>query len=103
MKQFIQQIGRLYRRGKDSCLLNMLSVTKEKDNPFSSAICATFKDLQEALSAIALETGVEKKEALVRAENVLIALHGALVLSRGTGSTGPFRRMQLRLPMMMLG
>ncbi len=102
IKLFASQIGKLYNNGKESCLLNMLSSTKSEDNPFAKAICSTFKTLQKALSDIAHDAGFEKKEAQVRAENVLVALQGALVLSRGIGDTAPFERMQERLPAILL-
>lgn len=102
MALFVDQIGKLYNHGRDACLLNMLSTTKSKDNPFAKAIYATFESLKAALSDIAVQKGLGQKEAHLRAENVLIEIQGALVFSRGTGKTAPFERMLQRLPHILL-
>ncbi len=95
---FATRIGSLYHRGKDSCLLNLLSVTKSEDNPFAGMIHETFRRLSRSLSQVARDAGADPKDARLRAEEVLIAIQGALVLSRGIGSTAPFRRMQKKIP-----
>jgi len=100
---FATQIGKLYNNGKDACLLNVLSTTKAVDNPFASAIHSTFETLKTALSEIAMEKNIDRKEAEIRAERVLIEIQGALVLSRGTGATAPFKRILQNLPKTLLG
>lgn len=99
---FSKQIGNIYDNGKDSCLLNMLSTTKYEDNPFAELINATFKSLKSALENIAMQAGVNKKQAKLRAETVLVEIQGALVLSRATGTCEPFKHMQRRLPEILL-
>jgi len=99
---FVHQIGKIYENGKNSCILNMLSATKCENNPFSEAINNTFKTLQVALSDIAVQAGNDRKEAQNRAENILVEIQGALVLSRAMNSTAPFKRMQKRLPDILL-
>lgn len=100
---FATQIGKLYNNGKDACLLNVLSTTKAMDNPFASAIHSTFETLKNALSEIAMEKGIDKKEAGIRAEKVLIEIQGALVLSHATGTIAPFKRTLQHLPETLLG
>jgi hypothetical protein len=41
---------------------------------------------------VLIEAGIDPAEADRRAENVIIAVEGALVMCRGSGRTEPFRR-----------
>jgi TetR/AcrR family transcriptional repressor of lmrAB and yxaGH operons len=50
------------------------------------------------LAAVAVEGGIDRETADQRAEDALIAIQGALILSRGLASPEPFRRAVSGLP-----
>ena len=103
LKAMIQKLDELYSSGKQACILNMLSSTSDRDNPFAEAIKRIFNALIDALAALAEEQRFDKPDARARAERTVMLLHGSLVLSRGTGSQRPFVRFLETLPDELLG
>ena len=87
-----------YHGGARACLLNMLSSPRIEDGPFAPAIRQAFEALISGLADVASETGATPTEARQRAERAVMLLQGALVLSRGTGSTAPFRAFLAAFP-----
>lgn len=87
-----------YQGGAKACLLNMLSSPRIGDGPFSAAIRAAFQALIAGFAGLAVERGASPAEAQGRAERAVMLLQGALVLSRGTGDTAPFRAVLAGLP-----
>lgn len=86
-----------YQGGRKACLLNMLSSPRPLGGPFSAAIRSAMLTLIAALAAPARDAGQSAEAAQARAERALGALQGALVLSRGLGDDGPWRRALPRL------
>ena len=86
-----RQLDRFYASGRQACLLNMLSAPRSEDSPFSRAIKEMFEALISAFAVFAEESGQSREAARARAERVVAMLHGSLVLSRGLGSSAPFR------------
>lgn len=80
-----------YAGGQQACLLNMLASPRTERGPFSEAIMAAFEALITSFSAVARDAGCDAKSARVRAERVIMLLHGSLVMSRGLGSSKPFK------------
>ncbi len=103
VKVFSNEIAQLYDDGKKSCLLNMLLSATQSGSSFTQSIRAAMKLLLDALQNIAEGAGFTGKEAGIRAEQVLVEVQGALVVSRGLGSAAPFKRMLKRLPGILLG
>jgi TetR/AcrR family transcriptional regulator, lmrAB and yxaGH operons repressor len=91
-------LDRFYHGGARACLLNMLSSPRIDDGPFAPAIRAAFEALIAAFSDLAGESGANPETARLRGERAVMLLQGALVLSRGTGSTAPFRSFLAALP-----
>jgi TetR/AcrR family transcriptional repressor of lmrAB and yxaGH operons len=87
----IEQFNQLYRGGKDSCVLNMLAHPLDDQGPFSDAIKAIYRNLIEAIATAIQSNGVSKAEAEQRTTTILTLLQGGLVVSRGTGTTEPFK------------
>lgn len=102
MSAFVKIIDAFYVGGSESCLLNVLAPPRGKENGRSVAIVSIFHRLAEALTRVAEEGGVPKRQAKVRAEQALVELHGALILSRGMADTKVFQRMLTRLPGIVL-
>jgi TetR/AcrR family transcriptional regulator, lmrAB and yxaGH operons repressor len=91
-----------YHGGARACLLNMLSSPRIEDGPFAPAIRAAFEAMIAAFAGLAVETGANPGTARDRAQRAVMLLQGALVLSRGTGSTAPFRSFLAALPAELL-
>lgn len=90
-RHLVSQFDQLYRGGKDSCVLNMLAHPLDDQGPFSEAIKGIYVGLTEAISSIMIENGASKEQAEQRTTTILSLLQGGLVVSRGTGTTKPFK------------
>lgn len=91
IKHLVRELNNLYAGGNESCLLNMLSHPTIDKGPFAKSIKNGFKTFINTIAGVLEEKGVEKQEAQSRAVNAMTLLHGGLVLSRGIGSTKPFK------------
>lgn len=69
----------------------MPSSSRIQDGPLTKNIRHMFGALTEALAAVAKDAGADSRTARAMAERVIMMLQGSLVLSRGVGSTRPFR------------
>jgi TetR/AcrR family transcriptional repressor of lmrAB and yxaGH operons len=99
----IEKLDEFYSGGRQACLLNMLSSARIHEGPFTQLIKQLFEAWIDALSAVLIDAGHNKAVARTRAERALIMLQGSLVISRGTGTTRPFRECLKTLPGELLG
>jgi len=98
-----KRLSAFYAGGKQACLLNMLSSARIQEGPFTKQIKTTFESLIKALVTVAVDAGIDEQDARLRAERVVMMLQGSLVLSRGMGTTRPFRNFLERLPSELIG
>ncbi len=91
ISHLLAQFDYLYRGGKDSCVLNMLSHPISEQGPFSDAIKAIYHSLTDSIATAIEHSGVSKEIAEQRTTTILSLLQGGLVVSRGTGTTEPFK------------
>jgi len=98
IRNMVRKIDEFYSGGKQACLLNMLSSAHIHEGPFVEPIKAIFNAWIGALSAVLIDAGFDKKVAVRRAERAVVILQGSLVLSRGMGTTRPFKRFMKTLP-----
>jgi len=103
IEHMVAGIDTFYLGGKRACLLNMLSTVREEEGPFTGKIAQMFEAWIAALSAVLVDAGVPEKHVRPRAERAVALLEGSLVLSRGTGTTRPFRDFLKSLPSELLG
>lgn len=94
---FADALDAFYDHGRSACLLNVLG-EGEALELFGAKLKAATVGILRALAALAEEAGLPPAEASARAEDALIAVEGALVVSRALGSTAPFRRVLKALP-----
>jgi AcrR family transcriptional regulator len=87
----VRQLDGFYAGGQQACLLNMLASPRAELGPFSAAIKSAFEALISALSVVARDAGHDAKTARLRAERAVMLLQGSLVMSRGLGSSKPFK------------
>jgi AcrR family transcriptional regulator len=98
LSEAIRNLDNFYRGGSKACLLNMLSSPRVEDGPFSQSIKSALETLVDAFARLYAAAGWKRKEARRQAVRVVTMLQGSLVLSRGTGSTAPFRDFLADLP-----
>jgi TetR/AcrR family transcriptional regulator, lmrAB and yxaGH operons repressor len=94
----VRRLDQFYSGGKQACLLNMLSSGRIAEGPFTEPIKQVFAAWIDALSAVVADAGIDRKTARHRAERAVIMLQGSLVVSRGIGTTRPFREFLKALP-----
>lgn len=94
----VKRLDEFYSGGRQACLLNMLSSAHIHEGPFTQLIKQIFEAWIGALSVVLIDAGVDRKTARTRSERAVIMLQGSLVLSRGMGTTRPFREFLKTLP-----
>lgn len=96
-----ESIAEFYASGQTPCLLAVMSLG-EADNLFHQQLEQSLNQWLEELSKIVESTGVQPKEARLRAEDALMMIQGALVLVRITNDTQPFERAISKLSQILL-
>jgi AcrR family transcriptional regulator len=96
-----KNIDEFYCHGEADCLLALLS-TGESHDLFGSQVKATLSLWIESLAAVAIKAGIAPKVARERAEDAVLQIQGALVLTRGLNDPAIFKRVLNRLPEMLL-
>lgn len=96
-----KNIDAFYHQGEQACLLALLSVGEAHDL-FQHRIQQALNLWINSLAQVAIEAGVNSKIAHQRAEDAVLQIQGALVLSRGLNNTAIFKRVLNRLPEMLL-
>lgn len=87
----LDAVDAFYRGGKDACLLERLTASTES-RALAKPLRATFQSMLSAFEETARDAGLSNSQARARAEDALIRIEGALVVSAGLGDTGPFER-----------
>jgi hypothetical protein len=87
----IANVRRFYGEGSRGCLLESLSLG-QPDGPIAQTVRAAFTAWIEALAGCLKSAKVPAAEARRRAEDFVVRVQGALVVSRGVADRGPFRR-----------
>lgn len=99
--RMILELNDFYQKGRCSCLLDLLAIGDAGamfDKTIRVSICAW----ENAIADVLADAGLDEFESSIRAEDALIAIQGALVVSRAKGSTEPFTRTLSALPARLL-
>jgi TetR/AcrR family transcriptional regulator, lmrAB and yxaGH operons repressor len=99
IEEMAKRLSDFYGSGRYSCLLDSLSIGE--DGVIRKHIDKSVKAWLGALVKVARESGLRPALAKERAEEALIGIQGALVLSRATGETKPFQRVLKNLPQLL--
>jgi AcrR family transcriptional regulator len=94
----VRRLDEFYSGGKQPCLLNALSSASATAGPFGKLIKNLIDAWVNTLSSVLTEAGLERGEARTRAERAMVGLQGSLVVSRGLGTTRPFKDFLRGLP-----
>jgi TetR/AcrR family transcriptional regulator, lmrAB and yxaGH operons repressor len=103
LQEVTAKLDAFYAGGRQSCLLNMLASARQDESPFAAGIKSAFETVVAAFAALAREAGAPAEEAEMRAQRVVMLLHGSLVMSRGIGSGAPFQAFLASLPNDLIG
>jgi hypothetical protein len=74
----------------------------ESDDLFHEQVNQALNAWINSLTEVLIEAGLPLKQAHQRAEDAVIQVQGALVLTRGLNSTKPFERVLQQLPVKLL-
>lgn len=97
LRLLFDALTRLYEGGRGTCLLNLFAIGDVGER-FGERLRGSATRLIDTVATIIAENGVWPDDARRRAEDALIAIEGALVVSRALGRTEPFERTMRELP-----
>lgn len=100
--QVIAALDHYYGGGAEACLFGNF-VVGDARVLFQDRLSGAFQQLISGLALLAREKGVPAREARRRAEDAVVRIQGALIVSRGLGDPAPFRRVIKELPQDLLG
>lgn len=96
-----ENIDAFYYQGQQACLLALLS-TGEAHDLFQVQVRRALNLWIDSLAEVLVEAGIDPKSARQRAEDAILQIQGALVLTRGLKDTATFERVLKRLPELLL-
>lgn len=94
-------VDEFYRQGEEPCVLAQL-VLGSTHSRFRARLRTLFEAWVAAITAPLLEAGLTPAVARARAEDAVLRIEGALVLSGGLGTPGVFERTLHALPNSLL-
>jgi len=90
-----------FQSGMRICLVGAFALGDARDR-FAESIHRYFAAWRDALGDALVRAGLERKEAKERAEEIVAAIQGAIVLARALGEPAPFRRAMRRIRAMVM-
>lgn len=96
MAQMLKATGDYFRSGNRICLVGAFALDETRSR-FAIAINSYFSRWMAALAGALERSGRPRLEAEALAEETVLAIQGALVLSRATDDPGIFQRTLIRL------
>jgi AcrR family transcriptional regulator len=103
LERMVNGLDAFYEGGNGACLIDVFSLGGARAI-FQGEVAEALSYWAEAIARVLSEAGVERAEAQRRAEDVIVAIEGALVTSRASGRTEPFRRVLDRIvPQLLAG
>ena len=96
-QQMCDRLSERYDSGQAPCLLAALTMGAKRD-VFHEQVKGHLQRLIEAISQVLLASGLEPQVARQRGEDAVIAIQGALILSRGLSDAAVFERAIARIP-----
>ena len=97
-KSMCEESNRFFNQGQNSCLLAVLVIEKSSDDLFHLQISSAFSRWIEAIAKVLIDAGLDEASAKIRAEDAIISIQGALILSHGLRDFASFQRVLDRLP-----
>ncbi|WP_394827669.1 TetR/AcrR family transcriptional regulator [Pendulispora albinea] len=91
LERALETLEGVYARGRKGCILGVLSAASSRHR-FQKRLKRSFHAWIEAFARLALEAGLAKETAHARAEDAVLRIEGALVVSAGLNDPKPFHR-----------
>src|SRR5262249_13843202 len=89
--RMLDAIEVFYDGGKKACLIERLSASVD-GNRFRRALGRIVAAWIDAVEGLGIEAGLPRATARLRAEDLVVRIEGALVVSASTGNTAAFTR-----------
>lgn len=102
VQRCVDRISDFYQDGQVSCLLETLSLDNGPGDEARGVLRSNLTTLINGLASASREAGFNELEAKARATEAVIALEGALVISRVLEHNEPFSRAMAGLPALLL-
>ncbi|MGD9919970.1 MAG: TetR/AcrR family transcriptional regulator [Pseudorhodoplanes sp.] len=96
LAQMFDAVDRYFESGGRVCLVGVFALGSARDR-FGNAVRSYFKAWEDALAGALRRRGLPRSQAKQRAEDILLGIQGALVLSRANGDKEVFVRAMKRL------
>lgn len=94
------ELRQFYSGGTKSCTLDVMSIPGSTD-AIREVLQRTLQDWTDAFARVAVEAGLTLVQARARAEEAMMLLQGALVISRVHGTGVTFERVLKQLPKLL--
>ena len=91
------EVSKFFNDGESSCLWAVLALGRSSHDLFHDRIKSALRQWIEALAQVLAELGAEPNIAKYRAEDAILRIQGALVLTRGLDDPSPFQRLMQSL------
>ena len=91
LNRMLDAIDTFYDGGTKACLLERLCASADASR-FRRPLSRVFKAWIDAVEALGVESGLPRRVARDRAEDLVVRIEGALVVAAGTGDTNVFGR-----------
>jgi AcrR family transcriptional regulator len=91
LRTMLRVLDDFYDGGRNACVLGSLVVGASRTR-FQSELASTFVGWIDALRTLAIEAGVKPSEARRRAEDAVVRIEGALIVSAGLADGAAFKR-----------
>ncbi len=93
-----EETSRFFNAGQNPCLWAVLAMEDASDALFHDEIRSALSRWIGAIAQVLVDAGVESNLAQQRGEDAIIAIQGALIVSRGLRDCVPFQRVIQQLP-----
>ncbi|TFW08492.1 TetR/AcrR family transcriptional regulator [Oxalobacteraceae bacterium OM1] len=91
LRKFTDGLAHFYRNGERACLTDLFTMG-EAGELFQEHFAKGVRALIKAIARVVQEAGFTPDDASTRAEDAVIAIQGALIVSRALGDQRPFQR-----------
>lgn len=96
IRRMMENVEQYFRAGQRICLVGAFALTSVRDH-FATPIRTYFRRWAESLCCALIRAGMEAAEATSRAEEAVVAIQGALVLTRALDDEAVFLRAMKRI------
>lgn len=101
LEMFTTALKQVYENGHVACILAVLTLS-EAHQTFLPHIQPVFMRLIESIAVVLQDAGKVEEQALELAQDTVIRIQGALILSRALQSPKPFLQLMDKLPTLLL-